>query len=63
MASDLQKLIRLAKKADWRVEVRKSGHLVWIGPKGQKVFSGRTLSDVRAVKNLKGELRRHGLKV
>jgi hypothetical protein len=58
-----QDLFDIAVSQGWRVEQRKNTHLSWVSPTGTKVFSSFTPSDIRAVQNLKRDLRRYGLKV
>lgn len=60
---DLIPLIRHAKKHGWMVEYTGSQHLRWQSPTGAFVFSGNTVSDHRAVHNIRARLRRAGLDV
>jgi hypothetical protein len=63
LAKDFQELAEIAASQGWRIEQRKNAHLSWISPQGLKVFSSFTPSDKRAVKNLRRDLKRYGLKV
>lgn len=61
---DLQPLYREAKSQGWSVEQRKkSGHNVWISPRGRKVFHSSSPSDWRSNRNLTARLKREGLDI
>lgn len=61
---ELAVLIKLALKAGWQVELTKKCHYKWTAPNRIDFFySSGTPSDCRALKNLKQDLRRHGLEV
>jgi hypothetical protein len=63
ISKDLRPIVRTAEDAGWTVIKRKGGHLKWISPDGQITGSGATLSDQRAISNIKSRLRRLGLAV
>jgi hypothetical protein len=53
-------LIRAAEAQGWEVRLRSNGHLLWVSPNGDKVFSAQTASDPRAQLNHLRQLRRFG---
>jgi predicted RNA binding protein YcfA (HicA-like mRNA interferase family) len=57
---DLRRLAKHLRSQGWQVDMTKGGHVVFIGPRGQKVFTAATSSDRRGRKNLIAELRRRG---
>jgi hypothetical protein len=60
----LQDLYREARKAGWTVEVSGSNHLRWVPPDdGRPVYSALTTRDNREALNVRGKLRRAGLKI
>jgi hypothetical protein len=60
---DLKKLIKAAARAGWRVEKRRK-HFRWFAPDGvSQATTSATTSDHRALKNIRGDLRRAGLAV
>lgn len=60
---DMRNIVRQALDQGWRMKRRKSGHIKLIGPDGQVYFTGSTTSDNRAVKALRADLRRRGVKI
>lgn len=60
---DFRELREIAEQQGWTVAVRNNGHLVWTSPTGGKVYTSATPSDHRAVKNIKRDLRKYGLRV
>jgi hypothetical protein len=63
VSRDLLPMIRCAHERGWTVEMTSGGHLKWLGPDGQLVRSGKTLSDYRAVRNIRARLKRAGLEL
>lgn len=61
LRKDLLDLIRKAMAAGWEVKKTGGGHLKWVSPKGEVVFSPYSPSDYRGFKNMKAHLRRAGL--
>lgn len=60
----LQDLYRTARKAGWTVEVSGSNHLRWCPPDGGRpIYSALTTRDNREALNVRGKLRRAGLKI
>lgn len=55
-------LIERAKSQGWTLHLSGGGHLVWQSPTGVKVFSASSPSDHRAVKNVKRDLKRYGMR-
>lgn len=62
---DQRPLLKIAKKQGWHVETTKgkSGHNVWVSPKGTRIVHAGSPSDWRSNKNLRAELRRNGLRL
>jgi hypothetical protein len=58
---EFKELLDAAKGQGWQVIVRTNNHLAWVSPAGPKVFSSRTPSDHRAIKNLKRDLKNNGM--
>jgi hypothetical protein len=58
---ELGELIADAEEQGWVVGRRTNGHLKWVSPKGEVVFSSSSPSDPRAVSNIKRDLFRYGL--
>jgi hypothetical protein len=57
---DFQKAYDAARKQNWRIEY--SGkHIKWMPPLGSIVFTAKTPSDVRAIRNEIARLKRSGL--
>lgn len=63
ISKDLRPIVRKAEQAGWTVTKKRGGHLMWQSPDGGITGSGATLSDHRAIRNIKGRLRRLGLAV
>ena len=57
---DVEQLIHIAENQGWQVTKTKSSHWKWTSPQGAIVFSAQTPSDLRALKNIKKELRLRG---
>jgi hypothetical protein len=57
---DLMELIKQARSQGWDVHHTKGDHYKWVSPSGAFFFSGSTLSDHRALKNIKRDLRVNG---
>ena len=58
---ELKEIVKAAEKQDWRVETRKSGHLIFYAPDGiNRVTTGGTPSHHKAIDNLLSYLRRYG---
>lgn len=62
---EIKDLIRIALDQGWRVEQLRSGHWRFLpaDTNVRAVVTGGTPSDPRAVKNLRSDLRRSGLKL
>jgi hypothetical protein len=60
---DLRFLIVKASEQGWTVSVRRNTHLKWVSPLGYVYFSCATPSDNRAIKNIKADLKKAGLKL
>jgi len=60
MASDLNTLIKQAKKQGWKIEQLRGGHIAFVNPDGERYTSSRTPSDHRSHKNMLVHLRRLG---
>ena len=58
MTKELKTLIAEYEAKGWQVTETNHNHLRWSGPNGEMTFSGTTLSDWRAMKNIKSRLRR-----
>ena len=58
---ELGDLIADAEGQGWEVERRANGHLKWVSPRGEVVFTSASPSDPRAVSNIKRDLIRYGL--
>lgn len=52
----VRELLELAGQLGFELERTKGGHLVFRKPGRQPVFSSSTPSDVRTIRNLKGQL-------
>jgi hypothetical protein len=57
---ELSSLIKQAKEQGWEVELTNGGHFKWRSPLGRFFFSAQTPSDIRALKNIKRDLRNNG---
>lgn len=55
-------LMEKAKSQGWTLSLSGGMHLIWRSPTGVKVFSSSSPSDHRAVKNVKRDLKRYGMK-
>jgi hypothetical protein len=55
---DVNKLATVMERQGWRVNITDGGHIRWLGPLGELVFSGTTPSDHRELANLKARIRR-----
>lgn len=61
---DLKALVRTAERAGWTVSRTRNDHYRWIHPQGGKpYFSSSTPSDSRAIRNIRHDLVKRGLKV
>lgn len=58
---EVAKLFKEVQDHGWEVRRRRSGHFVMESPEGNKVFCSATTSDVRAIKNIKRDLKYNGL--
>lgn len=58
---ELRELMIAAKKQGWGIVVNK--HIKWIPPAGGPYFSSTSPSDWRALRNLKRDLSKRGLKI
>lgn len=64
MSKDISQLIReLRKLADWTVELKPGGHYAAKGPRRALYHFAATPSDVRAIRNIRAQLRRMGAAV
>ncbi len=59
----LSKWMRQAHKAGWRIRSTGRGHLRWINPAGQSVFTPSPPGKGRAMANTRAQLRRAGLRI
>jgi hypothetical protein len=57
---DFQKAYDAARDQNWRIEFS-AKHIKWVPPVGQIIFTAKTPSDVRAVRNEIARLKRSGL--
>lgn len=57
---DLTVLVRKAKSQGWTITYTGGGHLKWVSPTGEIVFSSSTPSDTRTLKNTKQQLKMRG---
>lgn len=55
---ELKKVISLAIKKGYSVEVRKNGHYKFTAPTGKFFFTSATPSDHRAIKNILSDMKR-----
>lgn len=62
MKKDLKKLFKEVEQHGWEVRRRNNGHYVLEGPTG-KVYCSATVSDHRAIKNIKRDLAKNGLQM
>lgn len=60
---DFRKLKEIAEEQGWVISIRTNNHLVWTSPTGAKVYTAATPSDYRAVRNIRRDLRKYGLRV
>lgn len=62
---DISKIVRVARAHGWTVTRSKSQHWKFVSPdrRVQPVFSSGTPSDWRSCRNLRAELKRHGLPI
>lgn len=51
-----------AEKANWEISITGGGHIKWKPPSGTPIFTQRTPSDYRGIKNALMKLKRAGLK-
>jgi len=54
---DLEKLARKCRSAGWEVAVRRSNHIEWVKPDGDKFRTGLTMNQ-RSVRNAARRLQR-----
>lgn len=57
---ELSSLVKQATEQGWVVELTNGGHVKWQSPMGRFFFSAQTPSDIRALKNIKRDLRNNG---
>jgi predicted RNA binding protein YcfA (HicA-like mRNA interferase family) len=58
---ELKEIVRAAEKQGWRVKKTKKGHLMFLAPdRVNKLTTGGTPSEHRAIDNLLAALRRYG---
>lgn len=62
MNKEAKKLLALAVRQGFIIEVRRNNHLKVTSPSGRFFFASSTPSDRRAVLNLRADLRRAGFK-
>lgn len=58
MTKELRKIIALAIKKGYTVEVRKNNHYKFTAPTGKFFFTSATPSDHRATKNILSDMKR-----
>lgn len=60
---ELKEIVKSAEKQGWRVKRTKKGHLMFLAPDGvNKLTTGGTPGEYKAIDNLLAHLRRHGFK-
>jgi hypothetical protein len=59
--SDYRKLLKCAERQGFGIRMTHKGHFRIDAPNGGCCFTSSTPSDVRAIRNLRSELRRIGL--
>lgn len=57
----LQLWVRLAKRQSWTVTPTQGGHLRWVAPGGQSVWTPSTPGEGRSLANTRARLERQGL--
>jgi hypothetical protein len=64
---ELQTIVNAALEAGWTVTLTRNGHLRWHNPRapaGRRLyFSSQTPSDTRALRKIRSDLTRRGLKL
>lgn len=60
LCKELTKIERRVVTQGWTWRFTNGGHVLWLGPLGQRIISASTTSDRRAYKNLTSRLRREG---
>lgn len=63
-SSEIDPYIKAAEAEGWTVETSSGSHICFTPADRdqRKIFTGRTPSDVRSLRNLRSQLRRAGLK-
>lgn len=56
-------LATVAQDQGWTVTLTHGNHLKWVSPTGSVYFSASSPSDFRALKNLRSDLARRGLRL
>jgi len=57
---DLNKLLREANKQGWKTFQVNNGHIKWVSPVGDILFSSFSPSDINAIKQIKRQLLANG---
>lgn len=60
-AGDFRKLVKLARKQGWEVNVTKSGHILFVGPDGSRVVAAMTSRSGKSILRIKNLLKKAGL--
>ncbi|MBM3206918.1 MAG: hypothetical protein FJZ43_04840 [Candidatus Staskawiczbacteria bacterium] len=64
MNKNAYKLVKKAEKAGWRIETRKSGHLMCFSPNGEDIVTiSVSPKDKSSVKKIEAQLRNGGLNI
>ncbi len=58
---EMRDLADYVSRHGWRVERTGSGHVLFLGPQGQRVTAPSTPSDRRSIGNVQAKLYRNGL--
>lgn len=59
-SKELKRIIALAIRQGYSVELRNNGHYKFTAPTGRFIFTSSTPSDRRAIKNILADLRKLG---
>ena len=60
-SKELKRIIALAIRQGYSVELRNNGHYKFTAPTGRFIFTSGTPSDRRAIKNILADLKKLGL--
>ena len=62
-SKELKRVIALAIRQGYSVELRNNGHYKFTAPTGKFIFTSGTPSDRRAIKNILADLKKLGLEL